>query len=133
MHIDANQILYLFFCRFKEYGMKSCKTYGIIAINILETMFYSFYVQFSMNETNLICACDASVDAKNRTLSITFSPRNKFDIYNLILPGNQDPSVIQKTHNLLHTELSKDTFNITYKLTFEELSQLHTEFLNESN
>jgi len=133
MHIDANQILYLFFCRFKDYGMKPCKTYGIVTINILESIFYSFYVQFSMNETNLTCICEASIDAKNKMITITFSPKNKFDIFNLILPGNQDPSVIQKTHAILHAELAKDAFNITYELTFNELSQLHTEFVNESN
>ncbi len=133
MYINMNQVLYLFFCNFKEYGMKSCNTVGIIAIKIFESMLYSFCVQFLMNDSTLTCACDVNVDIEKRTISITFSPKNKFDIHNLILPGNQNPAILQKTYNLLYTELIKDTFNINYTLTFDELSALYMEFLNESN
>jgi len=130
MNIDMNQILYLFFCKFKDYGMKLCRTFGIVTINITENMLYSFYIQFSMNDQPLSCKCDVHVDVAVKKLTIVLSPKNKFDVYNLILPGNQDPSVIQKTYKLLQTELSKSSFNIIYSLTFSELESLYMEFID---
>src|SRR6056297_3121682 len=127
MFINANQLLFLFFCHFHEYGLKACKTYGIVTLNLDHTMSYQFFVSFKMNDTQLGCTCETFIDFENKTIKLKFSPKQKIDIFNLILPCNQDPEIIQKTYNLLYTELSKETFNVEYELTFERLAQLHSE------
>lgn len=130
MIVNANQLLFLFFCNFENYGMKPCKTHGVVAIDVTKTMAHQFFISYKMNDTNLSCICDLSVDVEKKIMNVGFSPKNKFDIFNLILPGNQDPQVIQKTYNLLHVELSKDAFNIKYDLTFDQLAELHLRYVD---
>lgn len=130
MLVNANQLLFLFFCNFQDFGMKACKTHGVVPINVKESMNHQCFVSFVMNDTNLSCICDIIVNAEEQFIELRFSPKNKFDIFNLLLPCNQDPQVIQQTYNLLHTELSKQTFNVSYKLTFIELAELHARFVD---
>jgi len=133
LHVNANQILFLFFSKYKEYGMKSVKTNGIIVVDLDQTMHHSFYITHIMNDNKLTCLCEMMVEHTKRTVDIKFSPKNKFDIFNLILPCNQDPAIIQKTYNMLHQELSKSTFNCTYTLTYDQLAKLHTEYFDGHN
>jgi len=130
MIINANQLLFLFFCNFQDLGMKPCKTHGVIPISVTNTMRHQFVVCFKMDDTDLTCICDMYIDAGDKKMSATFSPKNKFDVFNLILPCNQDPDVIQTTYDTLRNELSKDTFNVKYELTFDELAALHSRFVD---
>lgn len=133
MFINANQVLFLFFCHFCDYGMKACKTHGVVTLNLNHTMSYQFLVSFNMNDTILYCSCESFIDLENKIISLTFSPKQKFDIFSLILPCHQDPQIIQKTYNSLYTKLLDETFNIKYELTFDQLSQLHMEFIDGKN
>lgn len=130
MLINADQLLLLFYYRFREYGMELCKVHGIVPFDLKHTMNYKIFTSYEMNDTHLSCECNVVVNAIEQTIELTFSPKNKFDIHNLVLPCNQDPQVIQKTYNLLHTELSKETFNVSYKLTYSELHQLYAEHVD---
>jgi len=130
MHIDANQVLFLFQKRFNDYGMKECKTCGIVPLNLHETMNHSLFVKFTMNDSILTCKCLVTINIIKQYIQITFVPNNQFDIFNLILPCNQDPKIIQETYNLLQTKLSTDTFNVEYKLSFDDLAKLHSEYGN---
>ena len=131
MFINAEILLFLFYCKYNEYGMKRCNVSGVMPINVTFSMIYSCYVQFELNDTVLSCICDITIDFENKNITIQFSPKNKFDIHTLILPGNQDPSIIQKTYNLLFTELQHETFNIKYNLTYNELYELHQKYIVE--